>query len=360
MSSVLILMPLLFAGGSEKQVRLIAQGLAKKGLSVTLLIENGTSEEHQSFIAENKNIDFVFLKGKINNEEDKTFFKKFLALVRIWSWLLRHCNRKTFSWVMFTNLTGLFCVPFVKIKGSKILFNERNAGAKMCNSKIKRALLHLCTKIVANSQNASTILSETLHRNVECINNGVSVDRLPDNAKSLGYILVPARVTTIKNQMVVLKSLLHFTPAQRPKVVFAGVQNDSVYQDQLDSFIDLHGLHDCVEFVGYASNIAQYYREAGIVILPSYEEGTPNVLLESYAMKAFCLASDIVMNRDVCVNDNILFSPDDDESLSRLITWAFELSNEEKQVVLDKNHDFVMKNYSVEVMQDRYCTLFSA
>lgn len=360
MSSVLILMPLLFAGGSEKQVRLIAQGLAKKGLPVTLLIENGVAEDYKSFIDENKNIDFVFLKGKINNEEDKTVLKKILALARIWCWLLRHCSRKTYSWVMFTNLTGLFCVPFVKIRGSKVLFNERNAGAKMCNSKVKRVLLNLCTKIVANSRNASAILSETLHRNVECINNGVSVVRLPGNTKSLGYILVPARVTSIKNQMVVLKSLLHFAPEQRPKVVFAGVQNDSTYQNQLDSFIDSHGLRECVEFVGYASNIAQYYSEAGIVILPSYEEGTPNVLLESYAMKAFCLASDIVMNRDVCVNDKILFSPDDDESLSRRITWAFGLSDEEKQVILDKNYDFVMKNYSIEVMQDRYYALFSA
>lgn len=359
MSSVLILMPLLFAGGSEKQVRLIAQGLAKNGLPVTLLIENGSSEDYKPFIDENKNIDFVFLNGKINNEEDKTLLKKFLALVGIWRWLLLHCNRKTYSWVMFTNLTGLFCVPFVKMKGTKVLFNERNAGAKMCNNRVKRTLLNLCTKIVANSQNASAVLSDVLRRNVECVNNGVSVDCLPGNTKSLGYILVPARVTSIKNQMVVLKSLLHFAPAQRPKVVFAGVQNDSAYQDQLDSFIELHGLSDCVKFVGYASNIAQYYSEAGIVILPSYEEGTPNVLLESYAMKAFCLASDIVMNRDVCVNEKVLFPPDDDETLSRRITWAFGLSNEEKQVILDKNYDFVMKNYSIETMQNRYCTLFS-
>ena len=115
-------MPILFAGGSEKQVRLIAQGLAKKGLPVTLLIENGTSEEHKSFIAENENIDFVFLNGKINNEEDKTLVKKFLALVRIWCWLLRHCSRKTFSWVMFTNLTGLFCVSKQSISEDGAVF----------------------------------------------------------------------------------------------------------------------------------------------------------------------------------------------------------------------------------------------
>lgn len=350
-------MPILFAGGSEKQVRLIAQGLAKNGVPVTLLIENGTPEEHKSFAAEN--IDLVFLKGKINNEEDKTFLNKFLALVRIWCWFLLHCNKKKFSWVMFTNLTGLLCVPFVKIKGLKILFNERNAGKKMCNSKVKRILLGWCTKVVANSKNASTILSKTLHRDVECINNGVTIDHLNGNTQSLGYVLVPARVTSIKNQMVVLRSLLHFNPAQRPQVIFAGVQNDSIYQEQLDTFISSSGLLDYVKFVGFTSNITQYYSEASVIVLPSYEEGTPNVLLESYAMKAFCLASDIVMNRDVCVNGKILFPPDDDKRLSQLIAWALELSNEEKQSILDKNYEFVVKNYSIEVMQKRYCTIFS-
>lgn len=364
---VLFLMPHLFMGGSEKQVRYIIEGLDEAGIPIIVLIENGNKKEEKNFryVKQHSNIKFVFFNLNTESEQDKNIFNKTKSLCYILSWMFKNIKREKVNWVMFTNLTGLLTVPLCKMLNCKVLFNERNPGIKMCNNVIKRKLLLYCDKIVANSLSASNYMTQTLKVKVECINNGIKMLSTSDE-KTKVYksdekikILIPARVTPVKNQFVVLKAVKKLKNILPLEVQFVGQVEDEKYNQKLVSYIKENDIREEVKFFGYTNSIQDYYNQADLVILSSYEEGTPNVLLESYLNRKKCLASDIIMNRNVCVDTDILFSVDDANMLAKKILWILNLDRKETKEMLDNNYNFVCANYDLKKMQKKYIEIFS-
>ena len=54
-------------------------------------------------------------------------------------------------------------------------------------------------------------------------------------------------------------------------------------KDELISEVELLGIHDRVQFLGFCNNPWQWYSGADVFLLPSRWEGMPNVVLESLA-----------------------------------------------------------------------------
>ena len=364
---VLFLMPYLFFGGSERQVRYIIEGLEQNKTPVVVLVENGSPKDKEiyQYINEHPDIQFKFFNSKIEDVNEKNLFNKIKSLYTILFWMCKNIKKYNISWVMFTNLTGLVTVPFCKMLGCKILFSERNPGIKMCNNIIKRRLLLCCDKIVANSVSASQYMTKILKVKVECINNGIKILDSFDKKDAIVKkddiikILVPARITPVKNQYVILKAVKKIRDVISLQVQFVGQIEDEEYNKKLRSYVNQHHLDQEVFFLGYTNDIQYYYDQADLVILPSYEEGTPNVLLEAYLNNKKCLASDIIMNRDVCTDKNILFSVDDSEMLAEKIIWILILKNEKIEELLRKNYNFVCENYDLKKMQQKYIEIFN-
>lgn len=369
-NKVLILMPQLFIGGSEKQVRYIAEGLEKAEIPTTILVENGTGEdtEEKAYIQSNPGLNFVFLGMKILKNEDKTKSNKFKSLKALYGWLIK--NGRDYQWVMFTNLTGLTCVPACKLLRIKVLFNERNPGIKMCDSLWKRFLLKRCNKIVANSNSAAKYMTRILQRKVEVINNGVVEKTDKQNAglyhPSKIKILSPARINPVKNQLVILKALneLIHNHATKEEIniscVFAGQIEDEAYYDSLIEYIENNDLKDIVTLPGYVSDMDQLYANSTVVILSSREEGTPNVILESALRKKRFLASNIIMNSDVVQDTRLLFAVDDSHQLAEKIEWISSLRDDEIEKILYKEYAYVKEHYSLTTMQERYIDIFNS
>lgn len=366
-NTVLFLMPYLFFGGSERQVRYIMEGLEQKKIPVIVLIENGTEKdkENSTYIKLHSDIEFVFLNLHTRNSQEKTIVNKTVSVVKILCWIIKNVNRLNIQWIMFTNLTGLITVPFCKILGCSVLFSERNPGIKMCNNAIKRKLLLACDKIVANSLSASQYMSKVLNMKVEYINNGISIPKtvkynIENNINSkCKIILVPARITPIKNQMVILKAAIHLKGKMDYCIQFVGQVEDKEYNKRLLDYVEEHNLSNEVKFLGYTSSIENYYAAADLIILASYEEGTPNVILEAYLNRKPCLASDIVMNRNVSINTDILFSADNADMLAEKIIWILELKEIEIRKMLTANYEFVRENYNLAKMQHKYLKIFN-
>jgi glycosyltransferase involved in cell wall biosynthesis len=366
---VLILMPQLFIGGSEKQVRYIAEGLEKAKIPTTILVENGTGEDMQekAYIQSNPGLHFVFLGMKILKNEDKTKSNKLKSLRALYRWLMK--NGHGYQWVMFTNLTGLTCVPACKLLKLKVLFNERNPGIKMCDSSWKRLLLKKCNKIVANSNSAASYMTRVLQRKVEVINNGVVEKTVKENTEldhsSRIKILSPARINPVKNQLVLLRAVNELVHNYAVKegidisCVFAGQIEDEAYYDSLIEYIENNDLKDIVTLPGYVSDMDQLYANSTVVILSSREEGTPNVILESALRRKRFLASNIIMNSDVVQDTRLLFAVDDSHQLAEKIEWVSSLSDAEIEKILDKEYAYVKEHYSLTAMQKRYIDIFN-
>jgi glycosyltransferase involved in cell wall biosynthesis len=63
-------------------------------------------------------------------------------------------------------------------------------------------------------------------------------------------------------------------------LIFVG---DGPDRSRLESIARRCGVHDWINFAGHQADVAPYYSLADVVVLPSWTEGSPNVLLEAMA-----------------------------------------------------------------------------
>jgi glycosyltransferase involved in cell wall biosynthesis len=59
----------------------------------------------------------------------------------------------------------------------------------------------------------------------------------------------------------------------------------------LQNMVCDYGLKDCIHFTGSVPNVADYYQQSRVVVMPSYSEGMPLVLLEAMACGVPVIAS---------------------------------------------------------------------
>ncbi len=105
--------------------------------------------------------------------------------------------------------------------------------------------------------------------------------------KTLGFaeedliLVVPARLEPQKGHAVLLKAMPHILREfPQSKVVFVG---DGSLRRDLEQQTERLGLASSVKFVGFQSNMADWYRFSDLMVLPSFFEGLPLVAIESLA-----------------------------------------------------------------------------
>lgn len=356
-------MPVLFCGGSEKQIRFLIDGLYKRGYPISVLVESSLKEmakDEQDFVQAHPEISFVFLNSLVAVSKDKGVVVKYvtkIASILKMLWLLsREIREKHVSQVMVTNLTGLTLLFFFKMHKCDVIYNERNPGDAVTSFFWRRFLLKRCSNLVCNSKAASTIMSQRLRLSVPVINNGMEYQEFSPNVDDgeAFQIVVPARVSRIKNQKVILEALALLKKEMNFQVFFAGAIEDQHYYEELQKVVSDSNLEQNVKFIGFTSNLKQYYKKSNLLILASFEEGTPNVLLEAYMHGIPVLASDIPMNADCVLRKDLLFPPDNAEDLAQKIKLSKERTKEETLEILKKNRAFVEKNYGEERMVEDY------
>lgn len=359
-SSILI-MPALFAGGAEKQYRYIieAANTEKRNLAVFLVNKplKGMESETERFICCNSNVEFHQLNNNVLNfnaeSKNKVRVEKIKALLVLYAQLKKYIKKNHVDTVMFSYVTQLVLTPFFNNNRVKVVFNERNTGRQICDSKMKRSLLKKCHKVIANSNYAAKYVQEKTGITVEVVKNGLMVDKIEKSNHSDFVILVPARLTPIKNQLVVLKALKTIGTSG-VKAVFAGSVKNEAYYNELKGYVAKNGLEECVSFPGHVSNMKELYATTDLMILPSFEEGTPNVLLESYLYKIYPLVSDIPMNKDCCINENLLFPPDDVDKLAEKVKKVMNMNIGQKEKIASKGFQYVCDEYSMEKLAQNY------
>lgn len=92
-----------------------------------------------------------------------------------------------------------------------------------------------------------------------------------------------------------------------------------------------------IKFLGFIEHerLVEYYKRAKIFVLPSIEEGQPNVLLEACACEVAIIASNIRANRDVLEENALYFQPENYIELAEKIVYL--LKNEPVRKNLAKN-----------------------
>ena len=112
-----------------------------------------------------------------------------------------------------------------------------------------------------------------------------------------------------------------------------------------------------INFTGYTNNILDYYKKADLVILASFSEGMPNVILESFANKRMVISSDIEMNRAIMKDSRFVFNPNSPQELADKIKMVVNMQEDEKKAIVEKNFEYVKNNFSIDKMVNSYWEL---
>ena len=71
-----------------------------------------------------------------------------------------------------------------------------------------------------------------------------------------------------------------------------------------------------------------------------------------------CIASNIFMNADLIKNSQLLFEVDKPEELYQRMCFVLDADIETKKDILNSNYDFVVNNYSISDMVNKYYSVF--
>jgi glycosyltransferase involved in cell wall biosynthesis len=154
---------------------------------------------------------------------------------------------------------------------------------------------------------------------IALIPNGVNVDEFspptrtrPANPPRLLFVGRLARQKGVRYLLEALRSA-----GSRPLLRIVG---DGPDRPELERFIAEHGLSDRVEIVGWLAReqLPAQYDWGDIFVLPSLDEGMPNVVLEAQAAGMPVIATDVPGSRDLVTTgvDGLLVPPEDARSLA--------------------------------------------
>ena len=147
-------------------------------------------------------------------------------------------------------------------------------------------------------------------------------------------------------------SLVLVGPASRDR-------RDSGLRESLQAFVSERGLEKRIMFREFSPTIEEYYRAADIFILPSQNEGMPNVVVEAMASGLPCVVTSISGTTDLVQHEQtgMLFEVNSGSSFLSAL-GAVTRCHEKRHAFGVRARQVSVERYSTEKIATRYLDLY--
>jgi len=147
-----------------------------------------------------------------------------------------------------------------------------------------------------------------------------------------------------KAEFLVLGELSPSNRSSISKDVFLGWEKEGLYR-----------------YLGFSDNVKEYIDLCDCLILPSYREGLPRVILEAFAMEKPAIATNVPGCNSIVDHgiDGLICEPRSSEDLSSKINTMLNYSNKEIKLMGKRARIKVEKNYSEELVLKKYLSLIN-
>jgi glycosyltransferase involved in cell wall biosynthesis len=127
----------------------------------------------------------------------------------------------------------------------------------------------------------------------------------------------------------------------------------------LEQLIEMNDLGYAVRLAGFRQDLDQLWPNADLMVLPSLNEGLPNVVLEASAAGVPVVATAVGGTPEAVVDGETgcLVPPDDPITLANVITDLLSHQKKRKRMG-DSGREFVRKNFSFAIQAQDYLELF--
>lgn len=358
MKNILFVVPYISLGGAEKQFRHLINGLSEKyaDLEITVLSLNKATVEERNLL--NNNVKLITLNISLPKQiHRKKILTYFLIYLNVYFFLLKYrLFYGKFDVVLSYRQALSPLIPIFKFSGKKIVFSERTASNNLIKHKWMSWFFNLSNNITCNSQITAQYLETIGVRNVKIIYNGINSEKILELKEDFTFreVAVIARIHPEKNQIVVLEGLKKIKDL---KVTFIGECVDENYYNFLIHYARENRLSDRIQFIPYTTNVIDYYEKSDFLILPSFEEGMSNVILESMLHHKYIIASDIPANKIIIGNNGGLFDPKSSFSLVQEIEKVKAMNDSNLKLILKNNSSIIQSQFSIEKMIEEYANL---
>ncbi len=220
---------------------------------------------------------------------------------------------------------------------------------------IKKFTLNIADKIIVPSQMEYSILKEKLKINenkLVCLKDPIDLNTYYEIPREIAasklekdstkkYILFVGRLAEGKGIHHVIQILPRLIEVH-PDIVFL-IVGYGPFENMLRKLVAEKKLEKYVVFEGLITSnfLKYYYNVADVFVLPSYSEGTPNVIQEAVACNVPCIATNVGGIADILSEDiGILVNPKDNDSLlkgaQKILDGNFEINQKKRNKLLNE------------------------
>ena len=127
-------------------------------------------------------------------------------------------------------------------------------------------------------------------------------------------------------------------------------------KDEIELYLGENKLHEKVRLVGWISkeNLPSYYNKLNMIVIPSYTEGLPNVMLEAIVCGTPVVANSVGVISDIIKDGETGFIIEDNnpECIKKTIIRALQDPNLE--IIIENARKYVIKEFTYEAAVNRY------
>ena len=349
-------------GGAERQLILLAKGLAKRKWQVTVIALSGTGGNAASELSDS-GVEFHRL-GMRKGLADPRGWIRFNRWIRLHRPGVVHAHLPHAALLMrWSRLGAPFQVAIDTIHTPATGPWLRRMGYFLTN--------WLPDKVTAVSQaTADPCLSARMvsKSRLALLPNGVDVDEwTPDPAartatrRELSLTdeflwFAAGRLDPVKNYPVLLHALSRINHPVRLIVAGRGPLEASLRQ--LSAQLGLNGK---VQFLGFELDVRRWMQAADAFVLSSHWEGLSMSLLEASACALPSVVTDVAGNREIIVDGStgILATAQSDIALAAAMNRLMQMSSQERKAMGDRAQRLITERFALGRVLDRWEELYA-
>lgn len=334
----------LHAGGSERVMSLLANGLSERGHKVEIICIN----KHIVYYPINKDVELTFAEDIIG----KSIIKKTL-------WLRQYVKKKKTD-IVIAFMLEIYCLTLTALIGIKvpIISSERVDPHFFGKAKgfLRWLLLRRTTHLVVQTRQIKSFFSEKLQRKTTIIPNPVTekvYEILPSEKEK--KLIAVGRLAYQKNYTMLLDVMKNIIPDFPDYHLF--IYGEGPERDVYEREIAEKGLKEFVFMPGKTEHILEEMNSSDIFVMTSDFEGMSNAMLEAICIGLPVVTTNVSGAKDLIedgINGYIVEKGDTDG-----FTYALRklLSNENLRIKMGNANRNKAQDFKINKIVDQWESL---
>lgn len=358
MKKIVLFTDCLGAGGAQRQLVGLAIMLKEKNYNVTVAT-------YHNIDFYKKQLDDVGVRNLVipNGSNKKT---------RIWA-VRTFLKKERPDWVIAYQETPSLLACMAKVNGCKfrLIVSERNTTQTVgMNERVRFFLYRWADAIVPNSYAQENYLISHypwMQKKLKTITNFVDLDYfsfIERKKRKVPEIVIAATIWSSKNTLGFIEAVKKLVDRNsRFHVSWYGKSNiDMDYYNESLQKIQEYGIQDYIELKDKTKQIKNVYHNADLFCLPSFYEGTPNVICEAISTGLPVACSDVCDNyiyvKPGC--NGVLFDPNNPNDMANKISQLLYISSLEFEKYQKNSRQIALGKLSKDVFVDAYVKIIES